>query len=90
MLNLINNLFNEKSNRDVNDEGSRSRKTVTVLGRLPGYFPEQGLKEANSGEIYMKETPYKHTKRANRFLQHQEGRIVKAINEKNYTKAVFL
>jgi hypothetical protein len=88
MLNLISNLVEVTS--DINDEGFRSPKKVTVLGRLPGYFPGQGLKKSKSGEIYEEKSPYKYTIRANRFLEIQEGRIIKAIKEKNYTKAAFL
>lgn len=88
MMNLINNLLEVKS--DDNDVSSISPKKLNVLGRLPGYFPGQGLKESKSGEIYEEKSPYKYTLRANRFLEIQEGRIIKAIQAKNYTKAVFI
>jgi len=53
------------------------------------YFPKQKSKN-NSDSIYLEVNPYKYTKRANRFLEIQEGRIIKLIQEKQYTKATFI
>jgi len=91
MLNLINNLKEVFS--DINDVSLRTeqpRNSVQVLGRLPGFFPGQGVKTSPTGEKFELPSPYKYTKRANRFLEIQEKRIIVAIQEKNYTKAVFL
>lgn len=82
MLNLLNKLLEVDSAASEKDD--RSRKRVTMLGRLPQYFPKKKVSIHLGGDLEMV------TKRANKFLAHQEKRIAFAIQEGNYNKAVFL
>ena len=72
---------------DENEKESRSPKKVTMLGRLPQYFPS--VKVAN-GLIFNDNSLCKHSKRANKYLIYYEGRIAKAILNKDYERAYFL
>lgn len=57
---------------------------MTLLGRLPQWFPKVKL------EIQGREVLKNYTKRANRFLEIQENRIIKLISNREYEKATWL
>lgn len=82
MLNLFDNLTEVV--RDESKKDSRSRKKVTLLGRLPRWFPKTKLDTTDRPELE------RYIKRANRFLEIQESRIVKLIQAKEYEKATWL
>jgi len=82
MLNLLNNLL--AVDNDVSEKESRSRKKVTMLGRLPRYFPKKRLEVHIGGELS------NYSKKANRYLEHQEQRISRALYNKDYNKAYFI
>lgn len=95
MLNLLNNLF---VGSDVSEKENRSPKKVTVLGRLPMHFPGSSNKRPftdfsnfSSIKVLIPHNEVElNTKRANRYLIHQEQRIVKAIKEKQFDRAAFI
>lgn len=97
MLKISTSLL-EVSNEEK-EESSRSRKTVTKLGRLPQFFPETNLRNEISQNYddhsprvtIIRGTPQSaFVKRANRFLEHQEIRINKALKERDFNKAAFI
>jgi len=95
MLNLLNNLF---VGSDVSEKENRSPKKVTVLGRLPAHFPGSSNKGpftdfSNFSTVkisILNNSVELNTKRANRYLIHQEQRIIKAIQEKQFDRAAFI
>lgn len=82
MLKLLNKLTEAISAE--NADASRSGKTVTMLGRLPQYFPKKvvNVHLGGNSEIF--------TRRANKYLIHQERRIYYALNERKYNTAAFI
>jgi hypothetical protein len=65
-------------------EVTRSGKTVTMLGRLPQYFPKKVV------NVHLGGTSEIFTRRANKYLIHQERRIFHALRERKYNTAAFI
>jgi hypothetical protein len=82
MLNLLTKLTEAISAEKA--EVGRSGKTVTMLGRLPQYFPKKVV------NVHLGGTSEIFTRRANKYLIHQERRIFHALREKKYNTAAFI
>jgi len=82
MLKLLTKLT-EAVSAEKEGEG-RSRKRVTMLGRLPQYFPKKNVSIHLGGSLEI------YNKRANKYLEHQERRILYALQKKQYNTATFI
>lgn len=60
------------------------RPSATALGRLPQFWPMNRFEGPTSTALKS------HTKKANKFLIHQEKRILFAISEGKYERAAFI
>lgn len=83
MLNMLKNLL--MANQDATATFKvKSKKKVTVLGRLPMYFPMNKYERSTSLDLQ------RFSKKANKYISHQESRIIKHIANGHYNKAVFI
>jgi hypothetical protein len=62
----------------------KSKKKVTKLGRLPMFFPMNKYERSDSLDLL------KYSRKANKYINYQEGRITKHIANGQYNKAVFI